>query len=210
MEKFDFKKAFKHLFTASATKPAIIQVPDCQYLMVDGKGNPNGNPAFEQAMQTLYGVMYTLKMGWKFEKIERPHGYVDFTVPPPEALWWMADGGEFDMNRKADWRWAQMMILPDFFTQKMVDEAAAAVREKKGQDAIAPYRFERWEEGTCVQVLHVGPYTAEGPTIEKMHGFAAENGYELHGKHHEIYLNDPRRVAPEKIKTILRQAVRKI
>ena len=209
MEKIDFKKAFKHLFSPSATKPTIVDVPECQYLMVDGEGDPNENPQFEQAMQTLYSILYSLKMGWKFEKLERPHGYVDFTVAPPEAQWWMKDGAGFDMTRPADWRWTLMIMTPDFVTQKMVDEAAVSVREKKGVAAIASYRFGRWEEGCCVQMMHLGPYDAEGPALEKMHRFAAESGYELHGNHHEVYLNDPRRVAPEKIKTILRQPVRK-
>lgn len=209
MEKIDFKKAFKHLFSASATKPAIIQVPECKFLMVDGAGDPNGNPEFERAMQTLYGIIYTLKMGWKFEKITRPRGYADFTAPPPEALWWMADGSTFDVTRKANWRWTQLMMTPDFMTAEMANLAADEVRSKKGEDAIAPFRLERWEEGACVQIMHLGPYDAERPTIEKMHSFARGQGYELHGKHHEIYLSDPRRVAPEKVKTILRQPVRK-
>ncbi len=207
MEKIDFKKIYKPVYTALATKPAIIHVPELAFIMVDGEGNPNDNPRFDQAMQTLYGIAYTLKMGWKFEKIERPDGYVDFSVPPPEALWWMADGGDFDMERKGDWRWTMLLAVPDFFNKNMVDDAATSIRLKKGENALAPYRLERWEEGPCVQIMHLGPYDAEAPTIEKMHRFAKENGYSLHGKHHEIYLNDPRRTAPDKIKTILRQPV---
>ncbi len=207
MEKFDFKKAFKHLFSASAKKPSIVEVPECQYIMIDGAGHPQGNSAFEKAMQTVYSIMYTLKMGWKFEKYERPYGYVDFTVPPPEALWWMADGSQMDLLRKSEWRWTLLMMLPDFFTKKMLDDGAEAVREKKGADAIAPYRFERWEEGTCVQMMHVGPYAAEEVTLEKMDSLTTAEGFKMEGKHHEIYLSDPGRTAPEKLKTILRQPV---
>jgi hypothetical protein len=209
MDQLDFKKALKHLFSASANKAAIVEVPECQYLMVDGEGDPKNNPHFSQAMQTLYGILYGLKMGWKFEKLERPHGYVDFTVAPPEALWWMADGGVFDIAQRSDWRWTQLIMMPDFATKEMVYAVAAEVRHKKGEASIAPYRFERWEEGTCVQIMHLGTYDAEAPALEKMHRFAKENGYEMHGKHHEIYLSDPRRTAPEKIKTILRHPVRK-
>lgn len=208
MDQLDFKKSFKHLFSAPNSKAVLIDVPECQHLMVDGAGDPNNNPSFERAMQTLYGILYSLKMGWKFGKSEQPQGYVDFTVAPPEALWWMADGGDFDMSRKQDWRWTQMIMTPDFVSKKMVDAAAEELRRKKGKDAVAPYRLERWKEGWCVQITHLGPYEAEAPTIEKMHSFAREQGYTLHGKHHEIYLNDPRRTAPEKIKTILRQPVR--
>jgi hypothetical protein len=207
MEKIDYKKDFRQFFSASAKSPTVVEVSEFQYLMTDGEGEPNTSPGFQKAIQTLYGVIFTLKMSWKFKKLEKPPGYVDFTVPPLEGLWWMKDGSDFDMNRKADWRWRLMLMTPDFFSNKILDEVIANLREKRGEDQVVNCRLERWEEGLCVQIMHVGPYGAEGPTLEKLHTFAKEKGYTLQGKHHEIYLGDPRRTSPEKLKTILRQPV---
>ncbi len=203
MAKFDWKKDLKVLYHASAGKPVLVDVPEMGYLMVDGQGNPNTEPAFRDAVEALYGLSYTVKFTVKQENAD-----LDFKVFPLEALWWMASGGPFDMNTKDQWRWTMLMALPSHIGQSHVTEAHEKLEARRHSPALDLVRFEKWHEGPAVQVLHVGPYDAEGPTIELLHQFARDAGKTIHGKHHEIYLSDPRRCAPEKLKTILRHPVR--
>jgi hypothetical protein len=202
MKKIDLKKSLKPFYTSSAAKPALIDVPPLNALMLDGQGDPNG-PAFQEAVGTLYSVAYTLKFTFKKEKA------VDYPVMALEGLWW-ADNPAFFMNGKRDkWRWTVFIVLPDVVGKKDMEAAVDAVKKKAKFPRFPTVRVETFAEGKAAQIMHVGPYAAEAPTIQKLHRFIEEQGYKLHGAHHEIYLGDPRRSAPEKLRTILRQPVAK-
>jgi len=203
MPKIDLKKEWKSLYSASARKPALIDVPKIKYLMIDGSGDPNTSPRFHGAIEALYGVAYTLKFSLKLgpEKI-------DYPVMPLDGLWW-TDAEPFDVANKASWKWTLMIALPECITAAMVRQAKKTVKEKKALALVDEVRLESFREGPAVQIMHIGPYSEEGPTIQKLHQFAAESGYSLSGKHHEIYFSDPRRTKPEKLRTILRQPVKK-
>lgn len=204
-EKYDFKKALKAIFNPSAKQPEIVEVPPMQFLMIEGVGSPNNNPVFEAAVSALYGCAYSIKFGRKKAGIEPDYG-----VQPLEGLWWVEDAHPADYLSvpQSQWSWKLLIGQPDFVTPADLEAAKAELFKKKGED-VSAVRLERFEEGTCVQILYIGPYKDEHPTIARMHAWAREQGYELHGLHHEIYLGDPRRSAPEKLKTILRQPVRK-
>jgi len=203
MAKVDFKKELKHLYSASARGPVIVDVPPMNFAMIDGAGDPNTSREFQQAMEVLYPVSFTLKFMCK-----RSAGF-DYVVPPPEALWWTDEAGAFRIKDKGKWQWTVMIMQPEAVTRERFAEAVAQVKEKKDPPALPKLRFESFDEGTSAQILHRGPYAEERPTIEKLHLFIHDNGYELRGKHHEIYLGDPRRAAPEKLKTIIRQPIAK-
>jgi hypothetical protein len=199
----DFKKELKHLYRPSAKVFQIVDVPPMNFLMLDGHGDPNTARAYQDAVEALYGVAYKLKFMSKKEK------GMDYVIPPLEGLWWAADMETFTAQRdKSAWDWTMMIMQPEWIGRAMVDEAVRQVDKAKGLPALAKLRLEAYHEGLAVQIMHVGSYDAEGPTIAGMHAFAVENGYQLAGKHHEIYLSDPRRVAPEKLKTVLRQPIR--
>jgi len=199
-EKLDLKKELKHLYKPSAREPLIVDVPDMHFLMMDGAGNPNTSPAYQQAVEALYGVAYTLKFTSK-KKLGR-----DYVVMPLEGLWWGTPMGQhtFTEADKDQFIWTMMILQPDFITAEMVAEATAETARKKGLPNLDKLRFEAFEEGLSVQILYLGSYDDEGPTIANMHQFAFDQGYQLRGKHHEIYLSDPRRTAPDRLKTILR------
>ncbi len=201
MEKVDYKKVFKELYKPSAKKPSIADVPEMNFLMVDGKGDPNTAQEYVDAMGALYPVAYTLKFKLKKEKI------LDYTVMPLEGLWWIEGEGTFYESNKGDWSWTSMIMKPSVVTPEDVAEAIEEVREKRNPPALSKLRFEAYHEGLSVQIMHIGPWAEEAPTIERMHKFAEEQGYSLRGKHHEIYLSDPRRTAPDKLKTVVRQPI---
>ena len=201
MAKFDWKKDLKHLYLPKTKEFAFVDVPPMQFLMVNGHGDPNKSPEFQDAMGALYTMAYTVKFALK------PHG-TDFAVPPPEALWWM-EGAEFDMRDKSKWDWTLMIMVPDVVTPEPFEQMRAEAQRKKGLPMLARVRLETYHEGLSAQILYFGPYADEGPTITAMHQFIAEQGYVLNGKHHEIYLGDVRRTAPEKLKTVIRQPIRK-
>lgn len=203
MRKIDLKKDWKPLYTASARKPALIDVPKLKFLMIDGQGDPNTNPEFQRAIEALYSVAYTLKFTLKMGPEQ-----IDYPVMALEGLWW-TDTQPFDETNKAAWKWTLMIAQADVITAAMVRAAKKKVKEKKGLARVDDIRLEDWREGKAVQMMHIGPYSEEGPTIEKMHHFAAEQGYQFTGKHHEIYFSDPRRTKPEKLKTLLRHPVAK-
>ncbi|MEQ1769546.1 MAG: GyrI-like domain-containing protein [Devosia sp.] len=198
----DLKRINKSLFTASANIPVFVDVPGQQYLMIDGAGDPNKAPAFNKAIEALYGVAYGLKFALK--RLVPPQ---DFVVMPLEGLWWADDMTAFNAAQRDQWRWTLMIMLPDFVRQIDVTEALAGLRHRKPDAAIDGLRLERWTEGPSVQVLHVGPFDAEALTIRKLHQYVAAQGRTMRGKHHEIYLSNMQRTAPEKLKTILRQPV---
>ena len=202
MPKLDLKREFKDLYAASANKPAIVDPPPFRMLVIDGEGAPGRSKEFQPAAEAIYGVAYAVK--FEAKKADPAH---DFTVMPLEGLWWMSDHGAFDLKRPSDWRWTLMMALPDFVTDDQVAAAKHSVEAKKPTIPAPGVRVQTFDEGTCVQLLHIGPYDQEDPTIERMEEFARDQGYALAGKHHEIYLSDPYRVAPEKLKTILRTPV---
>ncbi|HJM85384.1 MAG TPA: GyrI-like domain-containing protein, partial [Candidatus Marinimicrobia bacterium] len=181
----------------------IVEVPPMNYLMVDGEGGPAAE-SYQQAIEALYGLSFTVKFDVKKKGIGP-----DYTVMPLEGLWWAKDMTAFSSDRKDEWQWKMMIMQPDHVTAKHVNAATKQLREKKNPPALDKIRFESYHEGPSVQILHIGPYDDEGPTIAQMHKFIDKNGYQLHMKHHEIYLSDPRRSKPEKLKTVLRQPVTK-
>jgi hypothetical protein len=203
MKKVDYKKELKHLYGSSSKKVVIVEVPSMNYFMVDGEGGPAAE-SYQQAIEALYGLSFRVKLDVK--KGVGP----DYTVMPLEGLWWAKDITAFSADRKDEWQWKMMIMQPDHVTAKHVNAATKQLREKKNPLALDKIRFESYHEGPSVQILHIGPYDDEGPTIAQMHKFIDENGYQLHMKHHEIYLSDPRRSKPEKLKTVLRQPITKI
>ena len=203
MERMDLRKQLKGLYSPSAREPVIVDVPEMGFLMVDGKGDPNTSEEFQDAVAALYGVSFTIKFALK-----RSEASADHTVMPLEGLWWGEDLDQFSFERKGDWLWTLLIVQPPHVTQDMVAEAVAELRRKgKDSPALSRLRLATFHEGLSVQIMHVGPYCDEPATMARMHDFAREQGYELRGKHHEIYLSDPRRTAPEKLKTVLRQPV---
>jgi hypothetical protein len=201
--RIDLKKEFKQLYTAGSRGPELIEVPPLGYLMIDGAGNPNTVPAFQQAIEALYSVSYTLKF-----MLKKGPRAVDYGVMPLEGLWWTDDMSRFSMDDKDSWKWTAVILQPAFITAKLVSEAVAQLKvKKKNLPALELVRLEQLHEGRAAQVLHVGPYSAEAPAIEGLHAFIAAQGLRREGKHHEIYMNDMRRVAPEKLRTFIRQPV---
>lgn len=208
MKTLDLKKELKHLYEPSAKKVEILKVPKLQFAMIDGaieKGKEPGNsPAFAEATQALYSTSYTLKFMLKKRKMDP----IDYPVMALEGLWWVEDGF-FDITVKDNWFYTLMILQPDVITKDVFAEGLEQVRKKKGDSpALSRLRLANFEEGLCVQVMHIGPYATEPATIERMRAFALENGYRdrvgPNGKHHEIYLGDPRKATPEKMKTVLR------
>jgi hypothetical protein len=206
MEKLDLRKKYKDLFLPSARKVTMVEVPAFQFAMIDGQiepgKGPGNSPSFQQALEALYGIAYTLKFMSKLREVDP----IDFKVMALEALWWV-DGGEFDLARQEDWLWTAMILQPDHITQGMYEEGLTQLREKKPNPALEKMRLETFEEGLCMQIMHIGPYSEEPATIARMDAFALENGYVHRGKHHEIYIGDPRRAKPENLKTVLRHPI---
>lgn len=209
MEKLDLRKQYKHLYLPSAKQVVIVDVPAFKFAMIDGEiepgASPGMSPSFQQALEALYGITYTLKFTSKLRK-ENP---IDYSVMALEGLWWV-EGGEFDITRPDNWSWTAMIMQPDHISEAMYQEGLEQLRKKRPNPALDKMRFETFLEGLCVQIMHIGPYAEEPATLQKMDTYARENGYRLRGKHHEIYLGDPRRSAPEKLKTVLRHPVEKI
>ncbi len=199
MEKIDFKKKLKHLFTASSKECKIVDVPKMKYIMFDGQGNPNTSPLFQGGVEALYGIAYKIKFNSKKTGL-------DYVVPPLSGLWYMDDMRQFCMEGKEQWKWTLLIMQPEHITSEM-EEAKKVVEMKKKTDFSTQVRLESYHEGLAAQIMHIGPYEGEPPTIAKLHKFIEEKGYSLRGKHHEIYLGDPRKTAPEKLKTIIRQPI---
>ena len=200
MSKLDLRKELRSFYTAKR-KPAIVDVPAGRFLAITGRGEPGGD-AYRAALNALYSVAYTLKFRCKKEGR-------DFTVMVLEGLWWWdapaAAPGE--APPREEWNWKSMIRQPDFVTEEMAEAAKEEAKAKKGLPEIDRVVLETFDEGLSAQIMHVGPYSEEGPTIERLHAFIAENGYRPRGLHHEIYLSDPRRTPPERWRTIIRQPV---
>jgi len=203
MQKIDHKKTLKHLYKPSAIKIEIINVPKMNFLMIDGKGDPNTSQEFQDAVEALFGLSYTLKFMLKKDEMT-----IDYAVMPLEGLWWIDDMSQFNVTEKSDWKWTLMIMQPEFVTPDMVNMATDELRRKKNPVALSKIRFESFEEGKSAQVMHVGPFSEEGPTVEKVHQFIKENACERRGKHHEIYLSDLRRGNPANWKTVIRQPMK--
>ena len=203
MAKLDFKQQFKQFYNPSAKQCAIVELPAMNFLMLDGAGDPNYAPAFQTAVETLYAVAYTLK----FMRKKGADG-IDYGVMPLEGLWWSEEMATFSVERKSDWLWTLLIMQPDFITAAQVEAAKVEAAKKKDLPALSQLRFEAYHEGLSAQIMHLGPFAAEGPTIATLHTFISNQGYQLRGKHHEIYLNDLRRTAPEKLKTVIRQPIK--
>ena len=203
MEKIDFKKELKHLYKPSAKKVEMIDVPEMNFLMIDGKGNPNTTQSYMDAIEVLYGMAFGIKFMSKKE-LER-----DYTVQPLEGLWWAEDMEAFLEDDKDNWLWTMMIMTPNWITPEMIERAKIDLKEKKDPAALDKLYVQRYHEGLSAQITHIGPYDDETPTIEKMHAFIEEHGYVLRGKHHEIYISAPRRAAPERMRTVLRQPMEK-
>jgi hypothetical protein len=212
MKTLDLKKEFKHLYQPSAKKVEIVQVPRLQFAMIDGaveKGSePGKSPMFAEATQALYSISYTLKFMLKKRKTDP----IDYPVMALEGLWWVEDG-RFDITIKDNWFYTLMILQPEVITPDLFAEGLDQIRRKKGEsELLSKLRLEHFEEGLCVQTMHIGPYATEPATMDRMRTFAQDNGYQdrvgpLGGKHHEIYLSDPRKADPAKMKTVLRHPV---
>ena len=200
-KRIDYKRELRELY-APGGEPVILNVPALAYLMIDGHRVLGRGVRVAVAVEALYTVAYAAKFAVK----RAPDG-IDYGVMPLEGLWWTPDMSKFTTQDKSAWDWTMMIMQPDQVTTVVFEDARTKATKKKSLDAISRVRLERFTEGLAAQIRHVGPYDAEGPTIERLHAFIAEQGYERAGKHHEIYLSDPRRAAPEKMKTILRQPV---
>jgi hypothetical protein len=199
VEKIDFKKKLRHLYQPSAKEVVEVDVPTMNYLMVDGEGDPNDSQSYSDAIEALFAVSYAVKF-----IVKKGASAIDYGVMPLEGLWWADDMSTFSTEDKSDWKWTMIIMQPDFVTKEMIDNAITDVRKKKSPAAISKVRFEALSEGKCAQILHIGPFSEEGPTIEKVHQFIDSRGKRT-GKHHEIYLSDIRKADSAKWKTVVRQ-----
>lgn len=208
---FDFKKEYKAFYLPKA-KPEIVTVPPANYIAVRGQGDPNETGgAYQQAISILYAVAYTLKMSHKTD--HHIEGFFDYVVPPLEGFWWQDGSGGMDFSNKSAFRWVSVIRLPDFITQQDFDWAVATASARKKMDCSSA-EFMTIDEGLCVQIMHHGPFDTEAASIALMDAYLADNGYapDLSAirLHHEIYMSDARKVAPEKWKTVIRHPVRKL
>lgn len=196
----DFRKQMAPYITARR-EPRVIRLPRLKFLMVTGRGDPAKGKEFREAVQALYTLIYTLKFSGKAGSRQR-----EMPVLPLDALWWMPGRKGFPANApRSAWRWQAMLAVPGFVTDGMLAKVRKSILAKKPMPALRKVRLKTWKEGLCAQVLHVGPYAAERPTIKRLHDFIVDQGYRPVGRHHEIYLSDPQRTSPKNLKTILRQ-----
>jgi hypothetical protein len=201
MKKIDLRGELRYLYSPSGTKAQTVDVPQFSFLMVDGKGDPN-SAEFADAIDALYSLSFTLKF------TVRKTSAIDYPVMALEALWG-SKSGVFDATDRKGWNWTAMIMQPDFVDAELCRRAVVDVRKKKDLKALGTARLEVFHEGLSAQILHVGPYSAEAPTIERLHEYIKESGGNPRGRHHEIYMGDPRRAAPSKLRTILRQPFEK-
>ncbi len=202
MKKIDLKKEFRHCYTAKKD-PVMVKVQPFNYISIDGKGDPNNSPEFQAAVSALFTASYTLKFIVKKGPMK-----IDYGVMPLEGQWWAKNHEDFIKGDKAKWFWTVSIMQPEFITEKLFEEALATAAEKKKGLPFDKLRFEKTQDGLSAQLLHTGPFSEEGPNIERMHQFIKGQGYKISGKHREIYLNNFLKVKPEKMKTILKQPVK--
>lgn len=208
VDKLDYKKEYKDLYLPKS-KPLFVEVPAIPFIMVDGHGDPNG-AEYQNAVSVLYALTFTIKMS-KMSG-HQPEGYFEYVVPPLEGLWDCNDG-QFDLNRRDTWRWTSMIRQPEFVTEEVFAKAREQAAKKKPELDFSKARFEVYEEGPCVQMMHKGPYSAESETIAQMEQYIGENHWiddcGTIRRHHEIYITDPRKSAPENMRTVLRLPIRR-
>lgn len=206
VEKFDYKKEFKNLYLPKSS-PVIIDVPEMNFIMVDGKGDPQ-DEEYQNAVELIYGLSFVIKMSYKSEK--NIEGYFQYVVPPLEGLWWY-EKGEFDFDKRDNWLWTSMIRQPEFVTDEVFQWAVEMLKKKKPEIDISKARLCNFSEGLCVQALHVGPYVDETKTVLRMQDFMTQNNLKDETgqirRHHEIYLSDPRKASPSKLKTVVRHPV---
>jgi hypothetical protein len=201
MKKIDLKKELKHLYQPSAKEAVLVEVPSMNFLMVDGQGDPNTSRSYQEAVEALFSVAYAIKF-----KVKKTLA-IDYGVLPLEGLWWADDMAAFSVGDKSKWKWTMMIMQPEFVSAALVRDTISEVKLKKNLPGLAKLRFEPFAEGKCAQILHIGPFSTEGPAVTKVHAFIITIG-KLSGKHHEIYLSDIRKADPAKWKTIIRQPLR--
>ncbi len=200
MEKRDYKKEFFGLYKPKTGIVVEIDVPEMNFLMADGQGDPNNSKSFSEVTEALYAVSYALKFMVKKGDLQ-----IDYGVMPLEGLWWSDDMAAFSVDDKSDWKWTLMIMQPELVDAEMAAAAIDQVKTKKNPVALSLLRFESFKEGPAAQTMHIGPFSEEGPVIARIHAHIEEHGKKRRGKHHEIYLSDIRRAAPEKWKTVIRQ-----
>ncbi|MDD7429761.1 MAG: GyrI-like domain-containing protein, partial [Oscillospiraceae bacterium] len=209
MDKLDYKKEYKDLYQPSA-KPSLIDVPEMIFIAVDGMGDPNTSVEYKTAMELLYGLSFTIKMS-KMNGTQ-PEGYFEYVVPPLEGLWHQEGISGIDYSRKEDFNWTSMIRQPEFVTEEVFENAKAVLSKKKPGLDLSRARYMKMTEGLCVQIMHKGSYDDEPASIEKMNAFIKEKGFAEdfsdERRHHEIYLSDPRKCAPERLRTVIRHPVR--
>ncbi len=198
-EKLDLLKQHKALYSPKIATLEVVDVPAMNFLMIDGHGDPNTSPEYADAISALYSLAYTIKFAIKKEQ------GIDFKVMPPEGLWWSGDMNDFINGNKSNWDWTMMILQPDCVTPAIVESLRPETAAKKNMPVVNKVRLESYHEGLSAQLMHIGPFADEGPNIQRLHAFIAEQGGTLAGKHHEIYMSDFRRTAPEKLRTIIRQ-----
>ncbi len=205
MAKIDLKKENKELYNPSAKEVSIVNVPKMNFLMIYGEGDPNTSQEYQDAMQALFPVSYRTKF------ISKKENSQDYVVMPLEGLWWVDNMHNFSINDKSSWKWTAMIRQPDFITKNMIKQAIQEVKRKKNPASLSKIRFESLHEELSAQIMHIGPYHKEQPTIEKLHTFINESDYDFNQtqKHHEIYISDVRRIKPERLKTVIRNPIKK-
>lgn len=201
MDKIDLKKELKSLYNPSSKEVKIVDVPAMNFILVNGEGAPT-SPQYSEAIEALFSVAYALKF-----MIKKCKG-IDYTVMPLEGLWWVDDMTKFSAYKKDEWKWTAMIMQPKYVTTEDVELAIEQVKKKKNPIALPKVRFENLKEGLSAQIMYIGPFSAEGQTITKIHSHIQSTGHLLIGKHHEIYLNNPATTTPEKLKTIIRQPMK--
>lgn len=206
MEKIDYKKEMKMIYNPPRQKVGIVELPEMKFFTVSGMGNPNTSAQFREAVEALFSLSFAVKFA-----LREPHGGADYTVMPLEGLFHHDDILQEDgtLREKEEWKWTLLIRQPDVATDELVRRAREQVEKKKRLPHLANVRFESFEEGLCAQIMHIGPFSEEKATVEKLLAFIQQNGYEPSGRHHEIYLSDWRRTAPEKMKTIIRQPIKR-
>jgi hypothetical protein len=201
MQRVDYKDEFRSLYRPSGEEPTLVEVPPFEYLMVDGAGDPNTSESFQDAVETLYPLAYEIR------SLVKSRQELAMVVMPLEGLWWADDESAFTEGRKDDWEFTLLVMQPDPVTESLVAEARERLADARDLPALSEVRFDTYEEGLAAQILHVGSFETEGPTVERLHAFVREEGYGLRGTHHEVYLSDMRRTDPEKLRTVIRQPV---
>ena len=208
MPKLDLKKENKELYNPSAKEVSIVDVPEMSFLMIDGEGDPNTSQEYQDSIEALFSVSFKVKF------LSEKENSQDYVVMPLEGLWWVENMEDFNIQDKSGWIWTAMIRQPDFITKNMIKKAIQEVEKKKNLPALPRIKFQSLHEGLSAQIMYIGPYSEESTTMEKLHNFIEETGYEFDGslpgeKHHEIYISNMRRTKPEKLKTIIRQPMKR-